>query len=632
MNGWHVDMHKSKPTASPLPGGRRLWRMPTIVLLTLLCAACGAGDGSGSATRVGGSDQALADTPALGQASFVTRPIHFTASDGTVLQAYLTSATHDVRAQPTIIEFSPYGESSFKASVGTLFGSAYNYVLVNVRGTGASGGTFSAFGPRGQKDVAEFLAWACHQPWSNGHLGLYGFSASAIAVYNAMHLKLACVDAAVLMAGTVDLYRDLIYPGGIFNLAPATVVAFGIGSPLLANALTDLVLRTELPFDELRSGLGVLGLFADILAHSTYDAFWRKRTLRPGPNEFPVLIQTSFYDVEPRGVFLAFKKLRARGSHLRAFGAHDGFPAGSPFPEFERWFDHFLRGIENGIAQEPRVQLLVGNGGFQALKSGDFIRVTAEDWPIPGTRWQPLYLSSKRSSAAALSLNNGSLTLTPPAQKSTQCYPLVPSLPTATDPHTTATLAAMGLGPLSVGNLFETLPFLVETNISELTALTFTTPPFSEPVTVVGPASLHVFLATVVPGSAIYAVISDVWPDGSAHPVGVGRLDTDFPDIIRSRSLITEDGEVVRPYGDYSHRDPAAPGVVREYHVEFWPIGNRFQAGHRLRLTIVGTSLFMLAVPPVGVNCVAMGGATPSRLLIPVLPGSDLHAAITSPS
>src|SRR5207247_675594 len=74
-----------------------------------------------------------------------------------------------------------------------------------------------------------------HQPWSNGHIGLYGFSASAIAVYNSMHLPLACVDAAALMAGTNELYRDLLYPGGIPNVVPELVVGFGVGLPILAR-------------------------------------------------------------------------------------------------------------------------------------------------------------------------------------------------------------------------------------------------------------------------------------------------------------------------------------------------------------------------------------------------------------
>jgi hypothetical protein len=61
------------------------------------------------------------------------------------------------------------------------------------------------------------------------------------------------------------------------------------------------------------------------------------------------------------------------------------------------------------------------------------------------------------------------------------------------------------------------------------------------------------------------------------------------------------------------------PGQTREYHVEFWPLGNRFAAGHRIRLYLTGTSSFMLPTTP-ALHTVSFGGATPSRLLLPVLP------------
>ena len=79
--------------------------------------------------------------------------------------------------------------------------------------------------------------------------------------------------------------------------------------------------------------------------------------------------------------------------------------------------------------------------------------------------------------------------------------------------------------------------------------------------------------------------------------------------------------------GNYSRTSPATPGESRLYHVEFWPIGNRFEAGHRIRLDLVGASAASRPSAP-GVNSIAVGGADGSRLLFPVLPGSDLRAAL----
>jgi putative CocE/NonD family hydrolase len=312
------------------------------------------------------------------------------------------------------------------------------------------------------------------------------------------------------------------------------------------------------------------------------------------------------------------------------YGAHDGFPAnsGGPFPHYQRWFDHYLLGVNNGIERDPVVQLLLGNGSREALLSGDFTRVNAADWPVPGTRWQALFLDAAKAGSAN-SINDGTLSASAPLTESTDAYLSVPSLPTATDPHTTSTVAGVGYGPLSFGALFNAIPALTQMNSTDPVALTWTTPAFAQAVDSAGPAALDIFLASTSPEGDLHAVIADVWPDGNAWPVAQGRLRISFPDIIAAQSVSDVNGEVVQPYGDFSAKQYAVPGQLREYHVEFWPIGNHFAAGHRLRLYLVGASGYMMPSIP-GINLAHAGGATPSRLLLPVLPGSDAIAAMGS--
>src|SRR5205807_6400568 len=112
----------------------------------------------------------------------------------------------------------------------------HNYLLVQSRGTGNSDAQFDALGPRTQQDVVETLRCACRQSWSDGRLALNGFSASAITVYNSLHLKLPCVRAAVMRSGTFELYRDLLWPGGISNFIPGLGVLGLIGAPAAAEA------------------------------------------------------------------------------------------------------------------------------------------------------------------------------------------------------------------------------------------------------------------------------------------------------------------------------------------------------------------------------------------------------------
>ena len=179
------------------------------------------------------SSRRAAAAPA--HAATTSQDERFTASDGVELATTLIGEA-PLAPRPTIVEFSPYGRGT------TTFtpGPAYNSLLVQIRGTGDSDGRFDALGPRTQRDVVEVLRWACHQPWSDGDLGINGFSASAITIYNSLHHRLPCVRAAVLKSGTFELYRDLLYPGGVNNMVPGAGVLALIGFPAAVQGLDRL--------------------------------------------------------------------------------------------------------------------------------------------------------------------------------------------------------------------------------------------------------------------------------------------------------------------------------------------------------------------------------------------------------
>src|SRR3546814_16443135 len=65
-----------------------------------------------------------------------------------------------------------------------------------------------------------------------------------------------------------------------------------------------------------------------------------------------------------------------------------------------------FRSTDNGVEREPKVELLIGHGSYDALKSGDFTRIEASDWPVPGTHWQTLFLDQTRGGDAH-SINDG---------------------------------------------------------------------------------------------------------------------------------------------------------------------------------------------------------------------------------
>jgi putative CocE/NonD family hydrolase len=556
----------------------------------------------------------LVAAPDLAAAEPVVVEHRFTASDGVELQTTLTSQG-PVAAKPTVVEFSPYGRNSQTLTVGP----DYNYLLVQIRGTGDSDGRFDALGPHSQRDVVEVLEWACSQPFSDGRLALNGFSASAIVLYNSWHQELPCVEAAIMKSGTHELYRDLLVPGGITNLVPGAGVIALIGGVALMQGPDRLVRDPQSSLDILQ-GLFDSGLNAGF-KHPTLDTYWQQRGWRGDANDIPVLMINGFFDVESRGAFEAYRALEADGAHLLMAGGHDGVPVGTDggAAEATAWLDHFVRGVDNGVETHPRVQLLMSNGDREDYLRGDFSQVSGDSWPLPGTKWTSLALDQRRS-RSALSLNDGSLSLQRPATSQRQSYLSIPSLPFMTDVPNAAILGAGGLNAL-----FDLVPALSEMNVAESLGLTYTTPRLQQDVVAAGPLSLELPLGSTTRETGIWAVLSDVAPDGTSHPLTVGRLSTAYPNIDLSKSLV-RDGEVVQPYGDYSTKSPQAFGE-RTYQVELWPVGNRFEAGHRIRLQLVGVSAASpLSLP--AVNTVRVGGPAGARLLFPVLPGSDLTAAL----
>lgn len=550
--------------------------------------------------------------PGGAQEAQYTRDLRLPMSDGVELLVRVGGrgplVDGEMPPRPVIAEFSPYGPGCCPE----VAGSGYNYVQVHVRGTGASAGSFDALGPTSQSDVVEVLDWICQQPWSNGRTGLAGFSASAILIYNSLHQHLPCVETAVLGSGTHELYRDLLYPGGIPNGVPALGVFALIGGPLIASGPERMAADPASSFDAAR---GMATTAVDYLAHPTLDDYWKQRGFRGDVNNLPILMVNGFFDVESRGAFQAFQALRDGGAHLLVVGAHDGVPAGSggSGAAQRQWYDRHLRDLDNGLADLSPVRLFMADGDRVEMLRGSFVTFDGQDWPTPGTEWHSLHLTPERSGTSP-TINDGTLSLQP-GPVATVAYPAVPSLGTATDPYSTSILG-----------VFDVVPPLTHMTTAEPLGLAFTTAPLAQDVWAAGPASLEVVLASTAPETDIFAVISDVHPDGSAHPMAAGRLRSSYPDVDLERSLVTSDGRVVQPYGRYDMKDDAAIGTERRYHVEFWPVGNRFREGHRIRLHILGASSYHQPGVPT-INTIRLG-PDGSRLQFPVLPNSNLPQAL----
>ncbi|MDP6842247.1 MAG: CocE/NonD family hydrolase [Rhodospirillales bacterium] len=291
------------------------------------------------------------------------------------------------------------GDSQFFARRG------YAQVIANVRGTGASGGYYDERGPRTIEDACEVIEWLAEQAWCDGNVGMFGMSYFAIvsnlvAARNPPHLK-----AIFAPFGWTDMYRDRFYHGGILNHA-----FMKMWLPTVSNLRAKSILREmigEERFDQLieeaKSDPDIMAvpflqyalqnpaeedatLVADILAQPFESQFFHDRSVD--------------YDTKPKvpGYFGACWGVY--GLHLPgAFRSWQNWAGpkrmtiGPPIyldrPIYQyqyeslRWFDHWLKGLDTGLDDEPPIKIFIDN-------TGDWR--SADTWPLPETRWTPFYL------------------------------------------------------------------------------------------------------------------------------------------------------------------------------------------------------------------------------------------------
>jgi uncharacterized protein len=310
--------------------------------------------------------------------------------------------------------------------------------------------------------------------------------------------------------------------------------------------------------------------FYDWVAHDTRDDYWKQWSLRPryGDITVPALNVAGWYDVFLKGGIENFVGMCENGGseaarngqklviapwiHLpweQKVGELDFGPeAANKVDELQvRWFDHWLKGIDNGIDREPPVRVFVM--GANRWRE-------AEDWPIPETRFTSYYLHSR--GAANTRFGNGSLSPEPPtADEPADRFRYDPANPVPSrGGHSCCTAEFAPVGPYDQAKIAERADVLV-----------YDTPVLEQPVEVTGPIEVTLYAATTAPDTDFTAKLVDVHPDGKAYNLNNG--------IIRARLR-----------NSLERAESIEPGRPTEYKIAIWPTSNLFKKGHRIRLEI----------------------------------------------
>lgn len=246
------------------------------------------------------------------------------------------------------------------------------YVVVNcdLRGCGSSEGTADLLSPGESEDYHDLIEWAASQPWCSGKVGLNGVSYLALSQYGAAATQPPSLAAICPWEGFSDVYRDLLFPGGVREQGFVKLWARGLKGDRLAYGMSD-----------------------EQTARPLRDPVWASRAPDLSRVQVPMLVCASFSDnnLHSRGSIRAFEQV---GSSQRWLYTHRGgkwstYYSDGALAAQERFFDHFLKSVDNGIDSQPPVRL-------EVREDRDTIHAVRHEpsWPPPGVRWTELFVDA----------------------------------------------------------------------------------------------------------------------------------------------------------------------------------------------------------------------------------------------
>ncbi len=546
------------------------------------------------------------------------------------------------QAAPAILIRMPYGirePYAYMPAVGRFWARrGYACVIQDVRGKFDSGGEWDPF-LNEVDDGYDAVEWVSNQPWCDGRVGMtgesyYGYTQWAAAA--ARHPALVCISPGDM---GVDV-QAMVYQGGALALSTLALWACDQAQRRYINFFR--FDTRHLPLRTLAEDAGLpTRLYDQVVEHPVRDELWDGFDLSPAlPGlEIPVFLWSGWYDNLLPGVLDCWEKLEAdtgapresadarRHMHRLVLGPTDhetttdfSLRVGRiELPEGERswdrvlaFFDRHLAGRPPGEAggapaggagpaetggaaggpPEPRVRAyVVGAGRWRE----------ADDWPLPGTAFTPLYLSGSGGAAGG-----GRLVPEPPPAAPPDVYVYDPLDPPAWWEGRDVWAAAKHLGDRSALN-------------RRPDVLVYSTPPLAEPLEVVGPLSAVLHVASSAPDTDFVVTLCDVWPDGYAQLVQQG--------IQRLR------------YRDGATRPALAdPGRTYTLTVDLAATGHLFAAGHRVGVQVAsaefdrwdrnpntGHEFGADAETVPATQSVYHDAERPSHLLLPVNPERELR-------
>jgi len=514
--------------------------------------------------------------------------------DGITLSANLfMPVTHvDGETFPAVLEMIPYRKDDWRYIAdhqrGAYFAQrGYVFCRLDVRGTGSSQGiALDEYTREETQDGYDAVEWLAAQPWCNGNVGMWGISYGGFTSIQVAALQPPHLKAIIPMYATDDRYTtDMHYLGGCLTVSElaqyaVSMVAMNAMPPKLDYAGAKWAEQWKERLE------GTPPWLIEWLRQQTDGPYWRSGSLAPDYSRITCAIFSiggwmdeyvdSVLRMQERCLNAPRKGLIGNWSHTMPDSAYPG-PNLDYLHQMTRFFDYWLKGIDNGVMDEPPLTLFrfeyTDPEAFPQNFNGQWISLPA--YPIDQTQLQTLYLGD-----AALSLH-------PPRSPLHDHYFHRPT-------HGTHAALCWGAGAPPNGLARDLRP-------DEALIPTYTSEPLTEPLDIIGFPEAVLHLSCSAPVAHVVVRLADVAPDGASFQVAAGVLNL--------------------THGD-SHTNPQSliPDHIYEIHVKLRAAAYRFLPGHRLRLSVASAYWPVIWPSPYqSLNTLHHGPDHPSHLILPVV-------------
>jgi uncharacterized protein len=468
-------------------------------------------------------------------------------------------------------------------------------VYFDVRGTGnSSGSTQQVYSPEERRDAYDMVEWLAQQPWCDGNVGMWGMSYGGVVqwqvgVQNPPHLK-----ALVVGSSNDTVYGDWVYPGG--SLRPYMFDTF---SPLMtANNFA--------PPDPEIAGEKWAELWQERLdnnvpwgiawiTHALDDEFYVSQSLQPDYSRIkvPTMLWSGWADCYPTPILRAFSQLSVPKRAFVGPWDHDWPEMAVPGPRIDfrsemlKWFERWLKGIDNGVTDEPPLNLYVRTWTrprelMHLVDQGEWHAEMA--WTPARLQPVTMYLADRRTLASQVDAAH--------AQDSYEYDPTVGV--------TSGIYWGGGVIPWAMP---------LDQRPDEIKSLTFTTAPFECDTEFTGAPQAVLHVSSTAESGYFHVKISDVAPDGTSK-------------------WLTDGGLLTSHRTSHTNPEPMVPGQVYELRIDLKFVAYVVPAGHALRVSVASADL-QNAWPCASraVHTLHRGADLPSRVVLPLAPASAAKPA-----